>query len=46
MQSDRERGMSALPNEGLLKYTLAILALLRDATTVDVSGLRVKGILL
>jgi len=35
VQSDRERGLSALPNEGHQK-----VALLRDATIVDVSRLR------
>ena len=37
MQSDRKRGLSALPNEGPLKQTLAFLALLVDVTILDVS---------
>jgi hypothetical protein len=35
-------GCQALPNEGLLELTLVSLALLGDATIVDVCGLRVK----
>ena len=37
MQSDRKRGLSPLPNEGLLEWTLAFMALQGESTIVDTS---------